>query len=114
MHGHMAAPLLVDPGWSHYWRRDGPMPLANLTSRWSHAAGERQKPEPDDEQHLRRVLHGVLGGHQPQPPAADRRGWYSVPVQRAVLRVEGCAFTDIIRQDRQIAQLRTLVDHLRT
>lgn len=44
-------PALVDPrrwshywrkGWSHNWRSDGPMLLAQLSSRWSHAAGGRQ------------------------------------------------------------------------
>lgn len=30
------APLLVDPpGWSHHWRKCGPMLQAELTSRWS-------------------------------------------------------------------------------
>jgi hypothetical protein len=32
-------PALADPGWSHYWPKGGPMPLAKLTSKWSHAAG---------------------------------------------------------------------------
>jgi hypothetical protein len=30
------------PGWSHYWRKGGPMLLAKLTSRWSHVTGGRQ------------------------------------------------------------------------
>ena len=38
-----AAPLLMGPrGWSHYWRKGGPMLLAELSSKWSHAAGGRQ------------------------------------------------------------------------
>ena len=37
-----AAPALLDPGWSHHWRKGGPMLLAELTSRWSHTAGGRQ------------------------------------------------------------------------
>ncbi len=36
------APALVDPGrWSHRWRSSGPIPLAQLTSRWSHVTGGR-------------------------------------------------------------------------
>ena len=35
-------PALVVPGrWSHHWRWDGPMPLAQLNSRRSHTAGGR-------------------------------------------------------------------------
>jgi hypothetical protein len=35
-------PALVVPGrWSHHWRWDGPMPLAQLSSRRSHTAGGR-------------------------------------------------------------------------
>src|SRR5690606_26136350 len=30
------------PGWSHHWRKGGPMLLAKLTSQRSHAAGGRQ------------------------------------------------------------------------
>ena len=32
---------LTDPGWSHHWRTGGPITLAELTSRWSHATGGR-------------------------------------------------------------------------
>ena len=31
------------PGWSHYWRKGGPMLVAELSSRWSHARGGRQQ-----------------------------------------------------------------------
>jgi hypothetical protein len=33
---------LTDPGWSHHWRKGGPITLAELTSKWSHATGGRQ------------------------------------------------------------------------
>jgi hypothetical protein len=36
-----AVPLLVDPGWSHHWRKGGPMLLAELTWQWSQATGGR-------------------------------------------------------------------------
>ena len=43
-----ATPSLVDaPGWSHYWRKGGPMLLAKLTSRWSHVAGGRHSHAAD-------------------------------------------------------------------
>ena len=43
----VSGPPLVDPpGWSHDWRKGGPMLLAELTPRWSHAAGGRQFGEP--------------------------------------------------------------------
>jgi len=32
----------TDPGWSHHWRTGGPITLAQLASRWSHATGGRQ------------------------------------------------------------------------
>jgi hypothetical protein len=33
--------------WSHHWRTGGPIPLAKLTSKWSHPPGGRQ-PEPTE------------------------------------------------------------------
>lgn len=40
-----------NPGWSHNWRTGGPMPLAKLSSTWSHAPGRRHRvvTGPNDE-----------------------------------------------------------------
>lgn len=36
-------PALVEPrGWSHNWRKGGPILVAEVSSRWSHAGGGRQ------------------------------------------------------------------------
>ena len=48
------APTLADPRrWSHHWRSGGPMPLAQLTARWSHATGGRHgEAQPDEQLHM--------------------------------------------------------------
>ena len=66
-----AASLLVDAqGWSHHWRKGGPMLLAELTSRWSHVAGGRQRRAGGPpEARLSEVIGG--GGGRPLGWAAD-------------------------------------------
>jgi hypothetical protein len=71
------APVLVDPArWSHHWRSGGPMPLAQLTSKWSHVTGGRQpgvswQPVRDSNpcRHLERVSGAV------RPVLSDDVAW---------------------------------------
>ena len=63
-------------GRSHHWRRDGPIPLAKLTARWSHPTGGRHRgagelntsPAP---------AAGAETGEEPLEP--DRLGRVSAP-----------------------------------
>ena len=78
-------PALVDPGgWSHYWRKGGPMQLAELTSKWSHPAGGR---------HRRGHCSGA--GRRPSPDSRgpSGRGWRQADDRRDSTGHQDCEVT---------------------